>query len=124
MTLPRELTLVVTDAGPRLRQAVVRELAAYEHLDLVLRPGEEHPLHGGAVRLSYDGAAGELVAVREPAAFSEAFGSVSRVPVPLVDGVVALEVWLDRCSVEVFADGGRVVLSFLVFPQPDSAQPH
>jgi len=37
---------------------------------------------------------------------------------------VALEVWLDRCSVEVFADEGRVVLTFLVFPQPDSAQPH
>ena len=116
MTLPRDLTLVDTDAGPRLRQAVVRELAAYEHLDVVLRPGEEHPLHGGALRLSYDGTVGELVVVREPAGFSEGFGSVSRVPVPLVDGAVALEVWPDRCSVEVFADGGRVVLSFLVFP--------
>ena len=122
MTLPRDLTLVATDAGPRLRQTVARELAAYEHLDVVLRPGEEHPLHGGALRLSYDGAAGELVVVREPAAFSAGFGSVSRVPVPPVDGAVALEVWPDRCSVEVFADGGRVVLSFLVFPQPDSAQ--
>jgi levanase/fructan beta-fructosidase len=61
---------------------------------------------------------------REPAAFSEAFGSTSRVPVPLVDGAVALQVWLDRCSVEVFADEGRVVLTFLVFPQPDSVQRH
>ena len=43
MTLPRDLTLVDTDAGPRLRQTVVRELAAYEHLDVVLRPGEERP---------------------------------------------------------------------------------
>jgi fructan beta-fructosidase len=123
MTLPRDLSLVVIDAGPRLRQAVVRELAAYEHLEVQLRPGEDHPLHGGAVRLSYDGTTGELVVVREPATFSDAFGSVSRVPVPLVDGAVALEVWLDRCSVEVFADDGRVVLTFLVFPQPDSAQP-
>ena len=71
------------------------------------------------MRLTYDAAAGELVVVREPAAFSEAFGSVSRVPVPLVDGAVSLEVWLDRCSVEVFADDGRVVLTFLVFPEPD-----
>jgi fructan beta-fructosidase len=114
---------MVIDAGPRLRQVVVRELAAYEHLEVQLRPGEDHPLHGGAVRLSYDGTTGELVVVREPATFSDAFGSVSRVPVPLVDGAVALEVWLDRCSVEVFADDGRVVLTFLVFPQPDSAQP-
>ena len=32
---------------------------------------------------------------------------------------MALEVWLDRCSVEIFADGGRVVLTYLVFPEPD-----
>ena len=46
MTLPRDLTLVATESGPRLRQRVVPELAAYEHLDLVLRPGER----GGAAR--------------------------------------------------------------------------
>ena len=92
------------------------ELAAYEHLDLVLRPGEERALHGGALRISYDGPAGELVVARAPAAFSEEFASVSRVAVPLLDGEVALTVWLDSCSVEVFADGGRVVLTYLVFP--------
>ena len=117
MTLPRDLTLVDTDAGPRLRQAVVRELAAYEHLDVVLRPGEARELHGGAVRLSYDGGAGELVVVRAPAAFSEAFAVGLAGAGPAVDGAVALEVWLDRCSVEVFADGGRVVLTYLVFPE-------
>ena len=105
-----------TESGPRLRQRVVPELATYEHLDLVLRPGEVEELHGGALRISYDGAAGELVVERAAAAFSEAFASVSRVAVPLVDGRVALTVWLDTCSVEVFADGGRVVLSYLVFP--------
>ena len=116
MTLPRDLTLVDTDAGLRLRQTVAPELAAYEHLDLVLRPGEERALHGGALRISYDGPVGELVVARAPAAFSEEFASVSRVAVPLVGGEVALTVWLDRCSVEVFADGGRVVLTYLVFP--------
>jgi sucrose-6-phosphate hydrolase SacC (GH32 family) len=34
-----------------------------------------------------------------------------------VDGEVALTVWLDSCSVEVFADDGRVVLTYLVFPE-------
>ena len=86
MTLPRDLTLVSTESGPRLRQRVVPELATYEHLDLVLRPGEVEELHGGALRISYDGAAGELVVERAAAAFSEAFASVSRVAVPLVDG--------------------------------------
>ena len=61
--------------------------------------------------------AGELVVERAPAAFSEAFASVSRVAVPLVDGEVALTVWLDRCSVEVFADGGRVVLTLPRVPR-------
>jgi fructan beta-fructosidase len=117
MTLPRELSLVHTDAGPRLRQAVVREFAAYEHLDLVLGPGEARELHGGAMRVSYDGQAGELVVDRAPAAFSDAFAAISRVAVPSVDGVVALQVWLDRCSVEIFADDGRVALTYLVFPR-------
>jgi fructan beta-fructosidase len=116
MTLPRDLSLVATEAGPRLRQRVAPELATYEHLDLALRPGGVEELHGGALLISYDGAAGELVVERAAAAFSEAFASVSRVAVPLVDGRVALTVWLDTCSVEVFADGGRVVLSYLVFP--------
>ena len=31
---------------------------------------------------------------------------------------VELEVWVDGCTVELFADGGRVVLSDLVFPDP------
>ena len=34
MTLPRDLTLVSTESGPRLRQSVAPELATYEHLDL------------------------------------------------------------------------------------------
>jgi len=116
MTLPRDLTLVATDAGPRLCQAPVPEHAAYEHLDVVLRPGERRELHGGALRVGYDASTGELVVERASAAFSEAFGSVSRVAVPLVDGGVALQVWLDRCSVELFADAGQVALTYLVFP--------
>ena len=60
MTLPRDLTLVLTESGPRLCQTAAPELATYEHLDVLLRPGEVQELHGGALRISYDGAAGEL----------------------------------------------------------------
>ena len=128
MTLPRDLTLVATDAGPRLCQTPVRELAAYQRPDLgvdrlevVLRPGDDEPsvieVHGGALRIGYDVTTNELMVDRAPTRFSEAFASASRVAVPLVHGEVAVTVWVDRCSVEVFADEGRVVLTYLVFPE-------
>ena len=116
MTMPRDLSLVATASGPRLRQTASPEVAAQEHLDVVLRPGEVAELHEGALRIGYDDATGELVVERAPAAFSELFGSVSRIAVPLVGGVAALEVWLDACSAEVFADDGKVALTFLVLP--------
>lgn len=120
MTLPRDLTLVGTSDGPRIRQVVSPELAAYDHELVVLRPGDERDFNGGALRLSYDAAARELVAQRAPAAFSEAFESVSRVALPSVDGAtpteLPVEVWLDHGSVEVFVAGGLLALTFLVFP--------
>jgi sucrose-6-phosphate hydrolase SacC (GH32 family) len=35
------------------------------------------------------------------------------------DGVLRLQVFVDRCSVEVLADGGRLVMSGLIFPHPE-----
>jgi sucrose-6-phosphate hydrolase SacC (GH32 family) len=116
MTLPRDLTLADTGSGLALRQAVSPELASYDHLDVVVRPGAPLNLHGGALTISYDGAAGELVVERAGAAFSENFEATSRVAVPTVGGGVPVQVWVDRCSVEVFADDGRLVLTYLVFP--------
>jgi fructan beta-fructosidase len=37
------------------------------------------------------------------------------------DGVVGLHLFVDRSSVEVFGNGGRVVLTDLVFPTAASA---
>jgi fructan beta-fructosidase len=116
MTLPRDLTLVGTQAGPRLRQEVSPELSGHDHLDVVVRPGEPLVLHDGALTISCDGAAGELVVERATAAFSESYGSVSRVAVPLVDGGARVQVWVDHGSVEIFADDGLVVFSYVVFP--------
>jgi hypothetical protein len=121
MTLPRDLSLVPSDDGPRLRQTVSPELASYEHLEVVLRPGapagDEVVLHDGSIRIRYDEQAGELVVERAPADFSDSFVAVSRAALPLVDGVVTVEVWVDACSVEVFADGGLLALTFLSFPR-------
>jgi fructan beta-fructosidase len=116
MTLPRDLALVETAAGPRIRQTVSPELSAYDHLDVVLRPGEPLSLHDGAVTIAYDDTAGELVVERATMDFSEGFAATSRVRVTPQEGRVAVEVWVDRCSVEVFADGGLAVLTYLVFP--------
>ncbi len=116
MTLPRDLSLVPTEHGPRLRQQVSPELAQYDHLDAVLRPGEPLVLHGGALTLSYDDTQGELVVERAGAAFSEHFAAVSRVPVPADERGAPVEVWVDEGSVEVFAADGLTVLSHLVSP--------
>ncbi len=116
MTLPRDLSLVDTDSGPVLRQTVSPELADCDHLDVVVRPGEPLSLHGGALTISYEDAAGELVVERAGSEFSEKFAATSRVALPAPDGGARMQVWVDTCSVEVFADDGRLVLTFLVFP--------
>ena len=123
MTLPRDLTLVSTPAGPRLRQRVVAEVAAYLDRDaarqvegVALDPGETplaleadvalvevllRPGAAGAAGISVFAGGGHARAsgtTPGPASSSstggrgrgrelgESFASVSRAPVPLVDG--------------------------------------
>ena len=69
--------------------------------------------------LSYNAAAGRLVLDRGRSGntgFHEKFPSVESAPLVLDDGVLKLQVVVDHCSVEVFAQGGRVVLTDLIFP--------
>ncbi len=40
----------------------------------------------------------------------------------LENGVLDLLIVTDRCSVEVFAQGGKVVLTDLIFPNPDDRE--
>lgn len=47
--------------------------------------------------------------------FHEAFPSVESVAVPLQDGRLRLRIYLDRCSVEVFAQDGLATITDLVF---------
>lgn len=74
---------------------------------------------GGAAVLAYDPAVGVLSLDRTAVgdtAFHPAFASVESAPVPLEDGVLTLRIVVDHCSVEVFAQGGKAVLTDLVFP--------
>jgi fructan beta-fructosidase len=70
--------------------------------------------------LTYHAAANQLVLDRRMSgntAFHEKFPSVEAAPLVLEDGALKLQIVVDHCSVEVFAQGGKVVLTDLVFPE-------
>jgi levanase/levanbiose-producing levanase len=74
-----------------------------------------------ATVLSFDAVTSRLTLDRRNSgntAFHGNFASAESAPVKLDGGVLRLRVIVDHCSVEVFAQGGRVVLSDLVFPVP------
>lgn len=54
--------------------------------------------------------------------FHEKFASVESAPVALENGVLKLLIVVDQCSVEVFAQGGKTVLTDLVFPESDNRE--
>ena len=76
-----------------------------------------------AVRIRYDVGSGQLSVDRTQSGeviFAPGFAAVHDAPLALVDGRLSLRIVLDRSSVEVFADEGRVVLTDLVFPAADA----
>ena len=81
---------------------------------LLVRPGA-----GARTVLAYDCRTAELSLDRTESGnvgFHESFPSVERVAVSLEDGRLRLRVFLDRCSVEVFAQDGLATITDLVFP--------
>lgn len=69
--------------------------------------------------LSYDAARNLLVLDRRRSGdtdFHTKFASVESAPLALEDGALKLRIVVDHCSVEVFAQDGKVVLTDLVFP--------
>jgi beta-fructofuranosidase len=70
-------------------------------------------------RLTYDRARASLAIDRERSGAGD--GGVHEAPLPLAAGeTLRLRVLLDRSSVEVFAQDGRVVLTDRVYPDPTS----
>jgi levanase/fructan beta-fructosidase len=77
------------------------------------------PGAGARTVLAYDCRTAELSLDRTESGnvgFHESFPSVERVAVSLEDGRLRLRVFLDRCSVEVFAQDGLATITDLVFP--------
>jgi levanase/fructan beta-fructosidase len=52
--------------------------------------------------------------------FHESFPSIDTAPVRTVNGSYELTIYVDRCSVEVFAQDGQVTMTELIFPAPTS----
>ncbi len=135
-TVPVELTLHSTPEGPRLRMNPVKELETlraktHQWTDLTLKAGE-NPL--AAVK-------GDLFDVEvefEPAADTETVfdlrgekvvyharsqtlscGGV-RTPLKPEKGIIRLRILLDRTSIEVFGNHGRVYLPRCIIPKDDN----
>ncbi len=75
--------------------------------------------HDGGTEIYYEPSTGELVVDRTRSGntdFHPLFASADRCPVVLQDGLLKLEIVVDLCSVEVFAQGGQACITDLVFP--------
>ncbi|MGX1160775.1 levanase/fructan beta-fructosidase [Arthrobacter sp. SLBN-100] len=100
--------------------------AAVARVDVEFEPGTAASVGlvlkaDGAERtlLTYDAAEGTLRLDRRESGnvgFHETFPSVETVAVPLREGRLRLRLYLDRCSVEVFAQDGLATITDLVFP--------
>jgi len=136
MTIPVELTLHSTDEGPRMRMNPVKELETlraktHKWTDLTLRVGE-NPLAG------IEGDLFDLEAEFEPAANTEttfdlrgekvvydaqsrtlSCGGI-RTPLKPEKDTIHLRILLDRTSIEVFGNNGRVYIPRCITPQDDN----
>ncbi|WP_337176560.1 glycoside hydrolase family 32 protein [Paludisphaera sp.] len=133
MALPVELTLRTTEDGPRLFAEPVEELKSLrtgsrELGGETLEPGADNPLAGESGDLF------EIEAEFRPGSAKFLEFNLRGTPliydverqdvvckqvrtfVPQVDGVVRLQVFVDRGSVEVFANRGRTMISVAAIP--------
>jgi levanase/fructan beta-fructosidase len=108
--------------GDVLRIDAEFEPGAASKVGILLRATDEPAGTAGQgerIVLAYDCTTGELSLDRTRSGnvgFHEDFPSVERVKVPLEGGRLKLRVFLDRCSVEVFAQEGLATITDLVFP--------
>lgn len=106
------------DAGPGSARVIEAEIlpGSGKHVAFHLFGNDEGC--AGTV-LSYNTATAQLILDRRQSGntgFHAKFPSVESAPLVLEDGVLKLQIVVDHCSVEVFAQGGKVVLTDLIFP--------
>ena len=101
-----------------------------QRIDVMFTPGSAEEF--GLV-LRGDGAQGTRVGIRPDEGelfvdrresgqtdFHESFPSLDTAPVQTASGSYELSIFVDRCSVEVFAQGGQVTMTELIFPAESS----
>ncbi|ALV45213.1 glycosyl hydrolase family 32 [Arthrobacter alpinus] len=101
-----------------------------QHIDLTFTPGTAEEF-GLVVRT--DGTEGTRIGIRPADGrifidrrnsgltdFHESFASIDSAPLLPIDGSYQLSVYVDHCSVEIFAQGGLVTLTELIFPSATS----
>jgi fructan beta-fructosidase len=135
-TVPAELTLHSTDEGPRMRMNPIKELETlraktHQWTDLTLKAGD-NPLAG------IEGDLFDVEVEFEPGADTETIldlrgvqvvyqsGSQTlscgglRTPLQPEKGVIQLRILLDRTSIEVFGNNGRVYIPRCTIPPEDN----
>jgi levanase/levanbiose-producing levanase len=125
----REGSFDLHDASFRLPDAAPGSAYVIE-AEILPRGAEQlsfHLLGNGSTWtvLSYNPATGRLVLDRRRSGdtgFHEKFATAESAPLVLEDGALKLQIVVDHCSVEVFAQDGKVVLTDLVFPDHGSVQ--
>jgi len=146
MTLPRELSIVdgaLRQRPPHELRALRREAVAFDasgpalkgecfeieaEIDISNLSSPEVGFHlrvggGEMMRVLYNPAQGTLTLDRTHAGrsdFHSDFAAAFSAPLTLEDGILRLHLFVDRCSVEVFAQNGALYGASLVFPSPDS----
>ncbi|HEX7362794.1 MAG TPA: glycoside hydrolase family 32 protein [Bryobacteraceae bacterium] len=113
-----------------------RKVAAWPHrsqsfeLDATIRLGAAKQIvwrllqgKNDETLVGYDALKQELFVDRSHCAnahFSKAFPSRTTAPLKIGNGRLRLHIFVDRSSIEVFAQGGRIAMTNLTFPTPSS----
>ncbi len=131
---PAPLSTFSQPAGPVREGTVVLPGAAgrVQHLEFTVEAGSAQEVglvvRGNGTegtRIGISPARGTIYVDRRNSGatgFHESFPSIDSAPLRAVDGSYTLEIYVDHCSVEVFAADGQVTLTQLIFPSPDSQE--
>lgn len=132
-TAPSELTLHSTKDGPRLRMNPIKELEilrvkTYEWTDVLVKVGEDRisEIKGDLfdLEIEFEPGAGSVTVFNlrgtkvlyNSKTQTLSCGSLRSKLIPMA-GVIRLRILLDRTSIEVYGNDGRVYIPIVVFPK-------